>query len=95
MRKTGWTVFVVLLGIAAGVRAQSAGVNHPATDDLGRSLPTHEEVGDIRSGKTVAMFYWTWHVGHSTHNKDYDLSKIIEGRPEMVHDYGHPDWYRF
>ncbi|RKX40931.1 MAG: hypothetical protein DRP64_11960, partial [Verrucomicrobia bacterium] len=95
MRKTGWTVFVVLLGIAAGVRAQSAGVNHPATDDLDRKLPTYEEVGDIQTNKVVAMFYWTWHAGHSTRGKDFDLSKILEHNPEMANDWDHPLWKRF
>ena len=63
----------------------------PATDNLGRSMPTYEEVGEIRTNKTVAMFYWTWHVGHSRHNKAYDLSEIITD-PAMVNDYYHPLW---
>jgi hypothetical protein len=75
--------------------AQSSGLNYPATDALGRKLPTYEQVKDIQKDKVVAMFYWTWHVHHSTQNKNYDLSKIIEGRPEMVHDYDHPDWQPF
>lgn len=70
---------------------QSLGVNHPATDALGRSLPTYEEVGDIRPGKKVAMFYWTWHSGHSRNSKAYDLSKIITD-PAMINDYFHPNW---
>jgi len=58
-------------------KAQSPGVNHPAIDALGRALPTYAEVGNIRPGKKVAMFYWTWHSGHSQNSKAYDLSKII------------------
>ncbi len=79
----------------AGVHAQSAGIDFPATDALGRKLPGYEEVGTLRPGKTVAMFYWTWHVGHSTHNKAYDLSRIIKGHPEMVNDYDNARWKRF
>ena len=71
---------------------QSPGVPHPATDELGRVLPTHEEVGDLRPNKTVALFYWTWHVQHSQINKAFNISKIIEGHPEMVKDYKHPMW---
>lgn len=71
--------------------AQSPGVNHPATDALGRDLPTYQEVGALRPGKKVAMFYWTWHVGHSQNSKAYDLSKIITD-PAMINDYNHPNW---
>jgi len=95
MNKIRLGLLAIFMVSAVGANAQSAGVNHPATDNLGRKLPAYEEVGDVRTNKVVAMFYWTWHVGHSTHNKDYDLSRIIEGRPEMVHDYNHPDWRRF
>ncbi|RKX44704.1 MAG: hypothetical protein DRP64_05985, partial [Verrucomicrobia bacterium] len=91
MKKTKPGIWMILMGSALWASAQSGGVNHPATDDLGRALPTHEEVGDIRTNKTVAMFYWTWHVSHSTHNKAYDLSKIITD-PAMVNDYYHPLW---
>jgi hypothetical protein len=83
-----WAVFPMLVG---HVMAQSPGVNHPATDALGRVLPTYEEVGDVRPGKTVAMFYWTWHAGHSQNSKAYDLSKIITD-PAMINDYFHPNW---
>ena len=91
MEKTKRGILAILMVSVVEANAQSAGVNHPATDDLGRVLPTYEEVGDIRPGKTVAMFYWTWHVGHSTHNKAYDLRKIITD-PAMVNDYDHPLW---
>ncbi len=92
MKKTRWSLLAIFMVSALGANAQSAGVNHPATDNLGRKLPTYEEVGDVREDKIVAMFYWTWHVGHSTKNKAYDLSKIIAGHPEMVHDWDHPLW---
>jgi len=81
----------VLLMFFGDANAQSPGVNDPATDALGRALPTHAEVGDLRPGKTVAMFYWTWHAGHSQNSKAYDLSKIITD-PAMVNDYFHPNW---
>ncbi len=71
---------------------QSPGVPYPATDDLGRALPSHQEVGDLRPEKTVALFYWTWHVQHSQINKAFNISKIIDGHPGMVNDYKHPMW---
>ncbi|GMU92479.1 MAG: hypothetical protein AMXMBFR4_15370 [Candidatus Hydrogenedentota bacterium] len=33
-----------------------------ATDGVGRVVPGFEEVGDVRDGKWVGIFYWTWHV---------------------------------
>ena len=32
------------------------------TDGLGRVSLTNADVGDPRDGKTLAMFYWTWHT---------------------------------
>jgi hypothetical protein len=29
-------------------------------DELGRILPEHEEVGDIRGNRNVGMFYFLW-----------------------------------
>ena len=91
MKKTRLSLLALLMGSLINTNAQSAGVNFPATDHLGRTLPTYKEVGPVRTNKTVAMFYWAWHVGHSTHNKAYDLSKIITD-PAMVNDYNHPLW---
>ncbi len=96
MKKIKTSLLAVLAAVSLiDANAQSAGVNYPATDDLGRKLPTYAEVGDVRDGKVVAMFYWTWHVGHSSKNKAYDLSKIIKGYPDMVHDWDHPRWKPF
>ncbi|BCM91270.1 hypothetical protein IAD21_03136 [Abditibacteriota bacterium] len=36
-----------------------------ATDGLGRSLPTYEDVGGPRPNKTVGIFYYIWHSMHS------------------------------
>ena len=33
-----------------------------ATDALGRRLPAYDECGPPRPDKTVALFYWTWHI---------------------------------
>ncbi|MGK0188056.1 MAG: hypothetical protein ACI9R3_003848, partial [Verrucomicrobiales bacterium] len=84
--------FLLSLLIATQAYGQSSGVSHPATDDLGRVLPTYKEVGGHRPDKTVAMFYWTWHVQHSQRNKAFNVSEIIDGHPEMVNDYDHPRW---
>ncbi len=94
MNKTTISGLAFFLISVVGIHAQSVGVNHPATDALGRRLPAYEEVGALQTNKVVAMFYWTWHAGHSIHNKACDLSKIITD-PAMVNDYHHPNWQRF
>ncbi len=63
-----------------------------ATDGLGRVLPTHEETGDVREGKFVGLFYWTWHCTHANATQPYNVSKIIEEYPEAIHDLNHPAW---
>ncbi|RKX40930.1 MAG: hypothetical protein DRP64_11955 [Verrucomicrobia bacterium] len=92
MGKTRLGLLAIFMGSAIGARAQSIGVNHPATDDLGRKLPTYEAVGPVRADKVVGIFYLTWHSFFSVNLKAYDLSKIIAGHPEMVGDYDHPLW---
>lgn len=89
--KTKLGMLAILTAALVDTHAQSAGVSYPATDDLGRSLPTYDEVGPVRSNKVVALFYWTWHVGHSQNSNANDLSKIMTD-PAMVNDYDHPNW---
>lgn len=42
-----------------------------ATDDLERSLPVHEETGNLKANKYVGIFYFTWlgAHGHDQHTK--------------------------
>ena len=95
MIKVKWVVFAFLIGFLTGAYAQSCGVNYPATDDLGRKLPSYEEVGPVRANKTVALFFWTWHAGLSVDSKNFDLSKILATHPEMAHDWDHPLWANY
>jgi len=63
-----------------------------ATDALGRKLPDHAEVGDPRPNRTVAMFYWTWHVGGKTDLGPANTNEIVTRYPDAVNDYDHPAW---
>ncbi len=74
------------------INAQSNGTNLPAIDQLGRKLPTHDQVGDIDPNKKVAIFYWTWHEGHFARNRAFNIGKMTKGRPEIINNYQHPDW---
>ena len=59
------------------------------TDGLGRVSLTNAEVGDLREGKTVSMFFWTWHNGRPT---VINVNDAAEKYPEAVRDYNHPVW---
>ena len=61
------------------------------TDGLGRTSLTNAEVGDPRDGKTVAMFYWTWH-GNRIGLPYYNVQDTLEKYPEAINDYDHPAW---
>ncbi|MCD6392089.1 MAG: hypothetical protein J7M40_01140 [Planctomycetes bacterium] len=66
--------------------------NWAATDAIGRKLPGHAEVGDVKKDKYVAVFYWTWH-GRRHANPGYaNVSRIIRQYPDAVNDYDHPAW---
>jgi hypothetical protein len=62
-----------------------------ATDGLGRTLPTHAETGDVREGKYIGLFFWTWHSGQS-HNRAVNVNDLIERHPEIRNDYDNPIW---
>ena len=62
-----------------------------ATDALGRTLPTNEETGGVRKGKTVGLFFWTWHSGQSGCNPT-NLNDLMEAHPEAQNDYTSSVW---
>lgn len=82
---------------------QMLSVNHPinalnvdnesfvAIDGLGRRLPTFDEVGEKRKGKSVGLFYWDWHY-HYELSKPCNTHRIIEAHPDAKNDYDHPVW---
>lgn len=62
-----------------------------ATDQLGRMLPTHEQVGPPRSNRTVGMFYFLW-LGRHGDAGPFDISKILRANPEAIKDPLDPMW---
>lgn len=63
------------------------------TDGLGRTSLTYEDVGAPRADKTVAMFYWTWHIeGGFTAEVPVNLQQISEQYPDAIRDYNHEIW---
>ena len=84
-------IFVLLLLSSLCVKGQNYANSHPATDALGRKLPTFEEVGAPRKGKYVGLFYWTWHTNFA-HMDVCIPSQYIAKAPEAAEDYNHPIW---
>ncbi|TDD87814.1 hypothetical protein E1293_07330 [Actinomadura darangshiensis] len=62
-----------------------------ATDGLGRTLPTHAEVGGPRTDRFVGVFYFLWLGQHST-SGPHDISRILTANPDAVHDTDDPAW---
>lgn len=62
-----------------------------ATDQLGRVLPTHDQVGPPRSNRTVGMFYFLW-LGRHGDAGPFDITKILQGSPDAIKDPLHPMW---
>ena len=61
-------------------------------DGLGRKSLGYEDVGGPRKDKTLAMFYWTWHVGQGYHCEPQNNQQVIDKYPEAIHDFKHPVW---
>ena len=59
------------------------------TDGLGRESLTYEDVGGPKEDKTVAMFYWTWHLSGTN---PFNVTEFMEKYPEAKNDYDHPAW---
>lgn len=63
-----------------------------AVDGAGRAVADYEETGDVRDGKYVAMFYWTWHENWADRTAPVNVSAILEKHPEIMHDEPNDLW---
>lgn len=64
----------------------------PATDALGRKLPTYEEVGAEKKDRFVGMFYWTWHQDQSKDLTPHNTTAFMQQHPDALYDFHHPAW---
>ena len=62
------------------------------TDGLGRTSLTYEDVGAPRDNKTVAMFYWTWHIDGFVTNNVVNLQEYCEKYPDAMRDFNNEIW---
>ncbi|MFO1486706.1 MAG: hypothetical protein U1F71_25325 [Verrucomicrobiaceae bacterium] len=51
-----------------------------ATDVLGRTLPTSDEVGTPKPDRTVGIFYFNWHASFGN-PEVHDIAKILKANP--------------
>ncbi len=62
------------------------------TDGLGRTSLTYEDVGGVREDKTLAMFYWTWHIDNLADSDPVNVQELSEKYPDAMNDYDHVLW---
>ncbi|MEN6338379.1 MAG: hypothetical protein ABFE01_29335 [Phycisphaerales bacterium] len=87
-----FTLLTASLPACAGDEPSRISDAWAATDALGRKLPDHAEVGDPRPNRTVALFYWTWHVGGNTDLGPVNTNEVVVRHPDAINDYDHPAW---
>lgn len=72
------------------------GTAWPATDALGRSLPTPDEVGPPRPDRFVGIFYFLWlnerHNSSPHWQGPYDVSRILAKDPDALKKPDSPLW---
>lgn len=97
-RPYAWLVPLIAFALYAFQQTAQAQTLHrhtaalPATDGLGRRLPTWEEVGDERPDRFVGLFYWTWHTHFAKQMPAFDVTKFLQQHPEALDDFHHPAW---
>jgi hypothetical protein len=60
------------------------------TDDLGRTIPQNDAVGNPKANRQIAMFYFLWH--DTAPAKAWDLHEIVSKNPEVLEDFDNPHW---
>ena len=86
-QQLGLTLAAILtlgpVGVPATSGTSNPGTPWPATDALGRRLPTPEEVGPPQTNRFVGIFYFQWLVPEMPIPKSpnwdgpYDIGKIL------------------
>jgi hypothetical protein len=107
VNRTVVSLLVLVCSVSATGQAQTGaasqpaepsqpGVPWPATDALGRSAPTAEEVGPPKSDRFVGIFYFLWlneRTNKSPHHEGpYDVSRILAADPDALKKPASPLW---
>ena len=75
--------------------AANPGVAWPATDALGRSLPTSQEVGPPKPGRFVGIFYFLTHTEGARHGhpeEPLNIANILKQDPNAQNEPDSPLW---
>jgi hypothetical protein len=91
---------VLLLSVAklvsgAETTALNPGVPWPATDALGRSLPTPPEVGPVKPDRAVGIFYFLTHSEGPRHGhpeEPLNVANILAQDPDALNKPDSPLW---
>ncbi len=86
------TLLILIMACSLQGFTQSPGNNLPATDALGRKLPTAQEVGGPKKDKFVGLFYWTWHTEQAKNNPPLNTTQYLARDPKAREDYDNPIW---
>lgn len=86
-----WFGLWVLANVSLTAASASSGVPWPATDGLGRALPTHGEVGAPRKDRFVAVFYFLW-LGQCGSAGPFENSKVLAADPAALTKPDGPFW---
>ncbi len=87
-------------GARAAAESSNPGTPWPATDSLGRKLPTPAEVGPPRPDRFVGIFYFQWLVPEMPIPKSphwdgpYDVGRILARDPDALKKPDSPLWGR-
>lgn len=63
-----------------------------ATDGLGRTLSSAEQLSAKRDDRFVGMFYWIWHSPWVDDTEPITTGSVLDIYPEAVNDWDHPAW---
>jgi hypothetical protein len=88
--------FVLFLFQPFIIEAQTWNVNSDfwsATDALGRKTPSESEVGTVRNGKYVGIFYFTWHTDNlAAFSPVINISQTLKQDPGSAYNLNDPAW---
>ena len=62
-----------------------------AVDGLGRTVASHSEAGNVKTNKTVGVFFWSWH-DYWAQYPARNISQIMSKNPAAKNDYNHSAW---
>jgi len=77
------------------IEAQTWNVNPDywtATDNLGRTTSSEQDVGVTKTGKYVGMFYWTWHTDGNVVSPVINISRILKQKPSAATNLNDTAW---